>query len=344
MQGRGFFPPPAYPQNQAMGYQQPLGQYGGIGPQMGMQGPPQMAPMPGQQPKYIPQYHGSVPPGVAQPLVVMQQSPYPPPPVVISHPAPSKERYAWTPRSERMKWPVAESIDIEQIVRRGDLNSVMFYMDQFVNANITKEDVQHFGSKGALNAFLVMQLAVDYLLNQKQRLEAEIAAQQPVSAQVDAQHIEKYNQMVECATKEINARDAQIAEYKKKFEQMHEERRKAKVLMEKYRRKFKEMKGGAKKASKQIIEDSEPGALHDETAYRELKLLQKEAASKKSPVKSKKKEMSDDSESKSEGEIDTRTISPQSESEGYEYSDSFDGHVSDKGSDDSDGYDDEDAY
>lgn len=105
------------------------------------------------------------------------------------------------------------------------------------------------------------------------------------------------------------------------------------------------MKGGVKKPSKQTAEDSEPGALHDETAYRELKLLQKRGKpSKKVPVKPKK-EMSDNSESPSEGEIDTRTINPQSESEGYEYSDSFDdGHVSDKGSDESAGYDDDDAY
>lgn len=330
MQGRGFFPPPAYAQGQGMAYpqqQMPSG-YGAPGQQMGMM----------HAQKVIPQFHGSMPPGISQPPVIMQQSPYPPPPVVISHPAPNKERYAWTPRTDKMKWAVAESIDIEQIVRSGDLNSVMFYMDQFVNANITKDDIPNFGSKGALNAFLVMQLAVDYLLNQR-------ALQQPAMAQSDAQHIERYNKMVELATKEINARDAQIAEYNKKFKQMHDERRKAKDLLEKYRRKFKEMKGNMKKSTKQTaVEDSEPGALHDETAYRELKLLQKQAGKvkpKKEPKK-QKQPVSDESESKSEGEIDTRTITRKSDS--GEYSGSYGGQISDgEFSDDSAGYD-EDEY
>ena len=35
-----------------------------------------------------------------------------------------------------------------------------------ISANITKDDAKKFGSKGALNMFILMQLGLDYLLTQ----------------------------------------------------------------------------------------------------------------------------------------------------------------------------------
>ena len=295
--------------------------------------PPGMVPLQAPLP-FSPQKVGA-PFGVGPGPVVVQQTPYQGQPVVVPHAAPSKEKYAWAPRSEKMKWAVAESIDVEQIVRKGDLASVLFYMDQFVSANITKEDIQNFGSKGALNAFLVMQLGVDYLLNQKQKLESEVAAQQPANAEMDAKHVEQYNMMVEAATKEIQARDAKLHEYEKRFKQMHDERRKAKVLLEKYRKKFRELKGNGRR--KRPVDDSlesEPGALHDETAYRELKLMQQQQSKVPASKTSKKKarEWTDTAPSLSEGEIETgaiaghvvaATMSDEEEESGY-YEDSGD--------------------
>lgn len=329
----GFFPPPSYPgvpfpQQQVPVYSMPNQPQ--MPPMMGvpMAGQPQpmmpgMVPMQGQMPMKPP---GMVPlqaplpgfspqkPGPQFAPVAAAPPQYAPQPVIPSHAGPTKEKYAWAPRSEKMKWAVAESIDVEQIVRKGDLTSVLFYMDQFVSANITKEDIQNFGSKGALNAFLVMQLGVDYLLNQKQRLEAEAAAQQPANAEMDAKHVEQYNMMVEAATKEIQARDAKIHEYEKRFKQMHEERRKAKALLEKYRKKFRQLKGGGgggkKKRTAGDTYESEPGALHDETAYRELKLLQQQQAmgSVAKPKKKPGKDWTDTAPTLSEGEIETGAI------------------------------------
>ena len=333
----GFFAPPSYPGVQFPQQQTPMfpmqnqpqipammampmaGQQPGMMPMaqpgmVPMQGqmpmkPPGMVPLQAPLP-FSPQKVGA-PFGVGPAPVVVQQTPYQGQPVVVPHAAPSKEKYAWAPRSEKMKWAVAESIDVEQIVRKGDLASVLFYMDQFVSANITKEDIQNFGSKGALNAFLVMQLGVDYLLNQKQKLESEVAAQQPANAEMDAKHVEQYNMMVEAATKEIQARDAKLHEYEKRFKQMHDERRKAKVLLEKYRKKFRELKGNGRR--KRPVDDSlesEPGALHDETAYRELKLMQQQQSKAPASKTSKKKarEWTDTAPSLSEGEIETGAI------------------------------------
>ena len=66
------------------------------------------------------------------------------------------QQYIWEPKKEKLNWGVAENIDVESLVRRGDLNSILFYWDQFRKVNITKDDLRKFGSKGCLNIFLII--------------------------------------------------------------------------------------------------------------------------------------------------------------------------------------------
>ena len=239
-----------------------------------------------QTPQQIPQGQipanpfQSVASGISNPPAIVQQSPYPPPPVVVSHPAPTKERYAWAQRTEKMKWGIAESIDIEQIVRRGDLASVLFYMDQFINATITKEDLKQFGSKGALNAFLILQLGADYLMAQKNRLEMELENQKPNNEQANASLVAEYNKNMEIAVKHIQKRDERIAELRKREVDLLQEREKHKKLLQKYHKKFLSLKSKRsgkrnktqKKPNKTIESDQEePGEVTDNTAYQILK-------------------------------------------------------------------------
>jgi hypothetical protein len=75
-------------------------------------------------------------------------------------------RWRWEPRSDPINWKLADSCDVDSIVQNGDLNSLEFFVQSFLHCNITREDSTHFGSRPALNLFNVMQLAVDYLLQQ----------------------------------------------------------------------------------------------------------------------------------------------------------------------------------
>ncbi|KAH0786401.1 Zinc finger protein [Histomonas meleagridis] len=240
-----------------------------------------------QFPPTIPTFQSSmqIPQGfipMTQPAYIQQQHPPPQQQQTTNAPLappPTSETYSWAPRTEPMRWPMAESIDIETIVKRGDLNSVLFYMSHFTYANITKEDLSHFGSKGALNAFLIMQLANDYLLAQKKKSESEMKKQV-----IPPEIVEQYNQNLDLASKEIEKRDNQIATLRKQVSQMHEERKKVKILIKKYEEKFKKLKSQTKTTTKprkhiRTFSDTEPGAIHDETEYRELKRMKLESSS-----------------------------------------------------------------
>jgi hypothetical protein len=74
--------------------------------------------------------------------------------------------WEWAPRSSKLNWKLAESLNIEEIVARGDITAVEFYAQHFVSANITRDDAAHFGSKAVLNLFQLMQLGMDYLIKQ----------------------------------------------------------------------------------------------------------------------------------------------------------------------------------
>jgi hypothetical protein len=70
---------------------------------------------------------------------------------------------------------LAETIDIDQIYQKGDLRSVFFHLSKFVNANISKEDITQFRTPGALRAFFVFHLGIDFLMTETRHLETERA-------------------------------------------------------------------------------------------------------------------------------------------------------------------------
>lgn len=176
------------------------------------------------QPNYIPFYY--------QPVTVVQDGLY-------------DARWVWIPRTEKMKWELAESIDVDEIVRNGDINSLKFYLDSFVNANITEEDSKKFGSKGALNIFLLMQLGVDYLstqfhnytinyMNMKQysqttQINTNILYQQQ-------QEIEKYKAM-------INEKDSTICQLKHQMGNLYEQQSDLKKEIKKLHQKIRNSEG-----------------------------------------------------------------------------------------------------
>jgi len=206
------------------------------------------------------------PPYPSQPYIPPQPLYTPQPAIITPRPVLNKEKYAWAPRTEPMKWPLAESLDVDQIVRRGDLQSVEFYMQQFAFANISKEDFKQFGSKGALNAFLILQLGCDYLLSQREGAP-------PSTAEPDQKLLEQYNANIKAASDAISAHKETIEKLKNQNKALHDDRSKLKKIIEKYRTKLHTLKKETKKPRSLKKTDTETGALHDETALRELKAL-----------------------------------------------------------------------
>ena len=200
-----------------------------------------------------------------------------------------KEKYNWNPRTEIMKWNLAESIDVEQIVRKGDIQSIEFYISQFVNSNITKDDLKYFGSKGALNAFLILQLGVDYLLNQRNNLNSTNIEPDPI-------FLEQYNNNIKIASESINSHKLIIEKLKEQNKKLHDDRNKQMKIIEKYRYKFNLLKKKLlikKKKKSKNLNDTEPGMIHDNTEFK--KLIKNEKKIKKKLIK--------EEDSNSEGEI-----------------------------------------
>lgn len=271
---------------QMMGNQYPyndpsmMGPIGGIVPpqyahqQQGFQ-PPMMKQVPMRQPPMIPT---QVPPYYQQQIqntpIYQPPQALPPQQIILTRPNPAKEKYAWQPRTEPMKWQLAESIDVDQIVRKGDLNSVEFYMEQFTYANIQKDDLKQFGSKGALNAFLILQLGCDYLIAQRNQ------APPPSTNEPDQKLLEQYNQNIKAASDSIMQHKAMIKKLQSQISQLKNDRTKEKAIIDKYRKKLKAMKEKLKdRPSRHTVTktmtDTEPGALHDETAIKALQQADK---------------------------------------------------------------------
>lgn len=156
----------------------------------------------------------------AQQIKMPPPQPQRPSPISTNLNTTNKDRYVWAQKKDKMPWGIAESLDPGEFVRRGDLRSVLFYMNQFMNATITKEDLKKFGSKGALNAFLILQLGTEYLLNEYNRLEHEIEEEMPANEQTNIDLVNKYNEKIDVFNAELRKREDLIAKYKKQNEEL----------------------------------------------------------------------------------------------------------------------------
>lgn len=192
----------------------------------------------------------------------------------------NKERYVWTQKKEKMKWGLAESIDVDQIARTGDINSVLFYLNQFMNANITKDDIKQFGTKGSLNAFLILQLGVEYLLNGYNKIKQEFE-QNYYPAEEFMELANKLNSQTEDYNQALLEREKQIQilkDQKKELERRVNELKTAiQTKLEKRKKKHNTDQTSTLEThkhhhhSKPKNETSEPGEMHNSTAYQQFK-------------------------------------------------------------------------
>jgi chromosome segregation ATPase len=138
---------------------------------------------------------------------------------------------------------------------------------------ITDEDLEQFGSKGSLNAFLILQLAADYLISECERLESESQTGLPTSAAAFASQIEEFNREIQSANTTIAEKDATIADLTRRIRAHHEANAKEKRLLEGYRNQLRQLK--AHHRPPPPSSGSEPGQIRDVSKGRRAQQKQK---------------------------------------------------------------------
>jgi hypothetical protein len=120
-----------------------------------------------------------------------------------------KPQYTFMRRINKMNWEFLGNIDVGAIARTGDLGSVEYLMHPVAFANITKDDAAMFGSRGALHAFLLLQMAVEVLLSKLASVPASAAPPQP-QPQIHPHQIAQSDAKIELLTRDVKSRDAII--------------------------------------------------------------------------------------------------------------------------------------
>lgn len=329
-----------FPSSQQPNYQQPPQYFPQYPSQMTPSIPPktevpviptQRFPAPFQPPMiphYIPQVNGTptqVPNAqeIAQYQAAQQYKLPPPQPqrpssMQTNLNAANNERYVWSQKKEKIPWGIAESIEPDQIVRKGDLKSVLFYMEKFMNVNITKEDAKKFGTKGALNAFLILQLGVEYLFSElnKPKDEQEI---------IDLRN--QYNEEIDKYNEELQKREYQIKKLKEQVDTLKDRMKKIKNARDERGNKKKNKRHNNVSTTitqtnthtdQKLISGSseESGILHIDTDVRKLKKkYDQNSIDSTSKVNQKSKKNKDKTDTSiSDGEIPTAAISGKIES------------------------------
>ena len=210
------------------------------------------------------------------------QIPYVSPPPTAQSEAPMPNlQWFWAPRTGRINWGLMESIDVDEITRKGDIGAVEFYLQSLVKANITSEDATHFGSKGAINLFMLMQLGLDYLLTQVRNYSLNTAIEkQNDYQQTAAQLYSQYEQTLQYAYQQINERDATIARLRQNIQQLNEDNENAQKLIKKMKRRIaheKQLQTFDEREARRRQTPREPGLIDLGTDYHDIDKLQKAA-------------------------------------------------------------------
>jgi chromosome segregation ATPase len=155
---------------------------------------------------------------------------------------------------------------VDQIARTGDLDSVLFYLDKFVTANLTEEDrSEKFGTAASVNAFTILQLGADYLRDRHQELSEELARPEQSAAEQFRRRKDEFEETRAKAFRALEDRDARIKELRQQLAKEEEKAKKLKALLHRARQKVKDRERSSPRTKiKRTETDSEPGAIDDD--------------------------------------------------------------------------------
>lgn len=145
------------------------------------------------------------------------------------------DRFVCKKPTNMMNWKLAESIDIEKMQRSSDVNSIKYLITQFKEAKIDENDTKNFASVGAYKAFRSMQIAVQYLLEENQKLLDQF---QYISDEPGQKLLTQYNENLSKAEESIKKRDEKINELKNQVSKLCDERETVKHEILRLRKKL----------------------------------------------------------------------------------------------------------
>ena len=152
-------------------------------------------------------------------LPVYYQMPYPVYHQVVSmDPAPS---FRWCPRRMPLNWNLVNDVNVDQIARDMDVSSLEYLVQHIAFANITDADAQKFADRGALKAFKLLQLGVEYLTHLKRPLPTQPDSAELKKALSESQRrVEELESLLYESEMKRERAQASVKIYKHKFESL----------------------------------------------------------------------------------------------------------------------------
>ena len=215
-------------------------------------------------------------------------------------------QFTFARRINKMNWDLISKIDVSTIARNGDFASIEYLMHPIAFANITQDDLTHFNDRGALHAFLILQMAVEVLLIRLGNTPppaTTVNQQKQPNTQITSQ----YEARIDLLKKDIKSRDNIINNLTERVQIAEQERDELKTLLRTQKEPPKTTKPlkPHSRSTMETTEESEDsheesGAIHIDTQYIRYRQERPHVSSKrKQPAKAKKK--STRSESSSSG-------------------------------------------
>ncbi|EAY11988.1 hypothetical protein TVAG_271710 [Trichomonas vaginalis G3] len=170
-----------------------------------------------------------------------------------------------------MNWKLAESIDIEKMQTVPDIHSIKYLMSQFKEAKIDENDTDNFASVGAYKAFRSMQIAIQYLLEENQKLIDQF---QYISDEPSQKILTQYNENISKAEESIKKRDEKINELKNQVERLYSERKTVESELKNMRKKLHHTRE-INTTLRQRLEETEDGVADTMYARKKYKDLKK---------------------------------------------------------------------
>ncbi|EAY05752.1 hypothetical protein TVAG_100750 [Trichomonas vaginalis G3] len=231
--------------------------------------------------------------------------------------------FEFTRRINKMNWEMIGNVDVLTIARTNDIQSIEFLMGPVAFANIGQDDGENFGSRAGLHAFLILQLAVEYLLFKIRTMPPPQPMMPPPQQQpqISPQSQVTYEARIDILTKDIKSRDLIINSLSDKLREAEKtiNSLKAKLSSAKESQKsqkkqdpslsqisiksidFPEASSVSNKKSKRnltkeisAIDPDESGLVHPDTEYvdynqNKMKIKSKPESKRKGSSKSRKK-------------------------------------------------------
>lgn len=193
-------------------------------------------------------------------------------------PQPQRPQYIFQKRINKMNWDLIGRYDVGNIARTGDIASIEQLMHPIAFANITQDDAEQFGSRGSLHAFLILQMAVELMLQKLSTIPPTTPNQNPMAPPTPQQHtpqiIAQYEAQVNLLKKDIKSRDTIINNLTDKLQQAEIEKQEALAAVQSLKGKL------ARKTSNQLEESPakvqkspklipETNTMHLDTEYQD---------------------------------------------------------------------------